>query len=408
MKTKKFNIIRTVILVLSACVIHGVMQGVHDNYGIMMSGLVGSTGISYAFISFCIGVGAFVYGLAQPFLGMLAIRRSNAFVIIVGIVFTTVGLIATPFCRTEILMFVFFGLVLPFGTTGLCFGIVMGAISPFVGEQKAVVVSGIVQASAGVGDALMSPALQTMSDTLGIQWAMTITAVPFIIMIPIAIWLGAVGREDTQTPMLQKEKVSLAGLISEAVKDRNYRLILISFSTCGFNMSIIESHLFSQYTSSGIENSVASLTLTVYGIATMVGAVVSGYLGSRLKMKNVLGVIYAIRVAISLAFLVVPITAPFAFVATAMLGMCGDSTVPPTSSTISRRFGADKMAVLYGFALIGHQVGAFLSAFLGGVFVNNGWGYKPLWIINLCLALVASVASFLIKESRVKSDTAKA
>ncbi len=398
-KHKEASIWESVILVIAACVIHGVMQGVHDNYGIMMNGLTSATGISYAFISFCIGVGALVYGIAQPFLGMLALKKTNSFVLMTGIIFTVLGLIITPFCSNHFFMLLFFGLVLPFGTTGLCFAIVMGSITPFLGEKRAAIVSGIVQASAGVGDALMSPTLQTMSDKFGIQTAMNVTALPFIIMIPIVLWLGRINKESRKAAAGNaKQKLSLSAIISAALKARNYQLIVIGFATCGFNMSIIESHLFSQLISSGIPNAIASLTLTVYGIATMVGAVASGYLGTRIKMKNVLGTIYALRVFISLAFLFVPKTTIFAFAAVAMLGLCGDSTVPPTSGIVSNNFGAENMAILYGFALIGHQAGAFASSFLGGIFVESGFGYEPLWLVNLCLASVAATASYMIKE----------
>ncbi len=395
----KTNPVLCIILVAAACLVFGAMQGVHDNYGIMMNGLVKTSGISYAYISFCIGVGALVYGVAQPFLGILALKKSNAFVLMIGIIFTVLGLVVTPFCKDPISMLVFFGLVLPFGTTGLCFGIIMGALTPVIGETKAAVVSGIVQASAGIGDAIMSPTLQTLSDNFGIQMAMSVTAIPFLIMIPIALWIGNVNAKSKSVEKEENAKrISLVTMLKEAFQDRDYRLILAGFATCGFNMSIIESHLFSQYLASGIENSTASLTLTVYGIATMVGAVLSGFLGTKFQMKNVLGTMYAMRVVISLGFLLVPMSVPFAFVATAMLGMCGDATVPPTSGIVSKRFGAEKMAVLYGFALIGHQVGAFLSSFLGGVFVKNQMGYKPLWVINLCLAAFAATASYMIKE----------
>ncbi|MCD7885545.1 MAG: MFS transporter [Lachnospiraceae bacterium] len=456
------NSLLCVILVIAACLVHGVMQGVHDNYGIMMQGLVRTTEISYAYISFCIGVGALVYGIAQPFLGMLALRKSNAFVILMGIALTVAGLIITPLCRKPLSMLLFFGILLPLGTTGLCFGIVMGAITPFLTEKRAALVSGIVQASAGVGDALMSPALQRMSDDFGIRIAMSVTALPFLIMIPIVLWMGRVNKarkaadengtgaaeeassektdaitdensrivpakhagkisndresrisdeylsentgENTgkNTSRIADEntggKLSLTAILRDAFRVRDYRLILIGFATCGFNMSIIESHLYSQYISYGIDSSAASLTLTVYGLATMTGAVLSGYLGTKFRMKNVLGTLYAMRVVISLSFLLVPKTAAFAFVAAALLGMCGDATVPPTSGIISKRFGAEKMAVLYGFALIGHQVGAFLSSFLGGLFVKNGMGYEPLWVVNLCLAAIAAAASYRIRE----------
>ena len=82
---KPESLFQSLVLVIAACIVHGVMQGVHDNYGIMMTGLIPYTGIDYVTISFAIGVGALVYGLAQPFLGILALRRSPVFVILVGI-----------------------------------------------------------------------------------------------------------------------------------------------------------------------------------------------------------------------------------------------------------------------------------------------------------------------------------
>ena len=62
------------------------------------------------------------------------------------------------------------------------------------------------------------------------------------------------------------------------------------------------------------------------------------------------------------------------------------------------------MAVLYGFALVGHQIGAFASASLGGQFVKAGMGYAPLWIVNLILATIAASASYAIREDSRKTD----
>ena len=403
------SLFQSIVLIIAACIVHGVMQGVHDNYGIMMTGLIPYTGIDYGAISFSIGVGALIYGVAQPFLGILALRKSNVFVIIVGIIFTVVGLIGTPLATNFPLLLLFFGIILPFGTTGLCFGIIMGAITPILGEKRAAVVSGLVQASAGVGDALMSPALNWTISTFDIAFAMRALTVPFLLMIPIALWMHSIGKStiEYEARINKNEnaaKVSLVSLLRFTLKDRDYRLIVIGFGTCGFNMSIIESHLFSQYLSYGIDSNTASLTLTVYGIATTIGAAGTGFLGAVFKMKNVLAGVYAMRVGISLAFLFLPKSIGFAFIATALLGLSGDATVPPTSGIISKRFGSQNMAVLYGFTLIGHQVGAFLSAYLGGVFVDNGLGYAPLWVVNLCLATVAAIASFRIRNENQKIE----
>ena len=183
----------------------------------------------------------------------------------VGIVCTVIGLVATPFCTNTLTLLFFFGLLLPFGTTGLCFGIIMGAITPILGEKRAAVVSGLVQASAGIGDALMSPALNLAISRFDIAVAMQALTVPFLLMIPIVIWMhslrkGLSGNEKEGSEEAVSKNVSLIPMLRFALKDRDYRLIVIGFGTCGFNMSIIESHLFSQYLSYGIDGSTASLT----------------------------------------------------------------------------------------------------------------------------------------------------
>lgn len=389
----------SILLIAVACLVYGVQQGIHDNYGIMMNGLLGPTGQSYKNISFCIGVGALIYGFDQPLLGMLAIKKSPTFVLLHGIAFMAAGLCLTPLCRSFFTLLLCFGIILPLGTTGLAFGILMSAITPVIGEKKAAAASGIVQAAAGIGDALMSPALESLISHFGIQTAMTSFAVPFLLFIPIAIWIGRMNSryaKAEETESVREE--SMSQMFKMGMRDPDYVKLLIAFSTCGFNMSIIESHLFSQYVSWGIPSTMASFIMTIYGIFTMIGSIAVGFLCTKLRMNRVLGTTYAIRVFVSLGILFLPKGKVLAIIATALLGCSGDATVPPTTNIITRKFGASRMAVLYGFTLCGHQAGAFLSSYLGGVFVDSGLGYTPLWIINICLASVAAACSCSIKE----------
>lgn len=389
-------------LILLACLVFGVQQGVHDNYGIMMSGLLGPTGQDYTHISFCIGVGALIYGFGQPLMGALALRTSQTFVLISGIILMAAGLCLTPLCRSFITLLLCFGIILPLGTTGLAFGILMSAITPIIGERRAVMASGIVQAAAGVGDALMSPALEQMISRFGIQPAMSVFAIPFILFIPIALWMGKLNRQYTEPEAREEVRnESMVSMIKNALKDRDYRLVTMAFATCGFNMSIIESHLFNQYVSWGISSDSASFIMTIYGIFTMIGAAATGFLCTKCRMNIVLGTTYAIRVVVSIGFLLLPKTIALAVISTALLGCSGDATVPPTTNIITKRFGPARMAVLYGFAIVGHQIGAFFSSYLGGVFVDLGLGYGPLWIANMCLASFAAICSYRIRLNRL-------
>ena len=398
------SLFQLILAVGAACVVFGVMQGIHDNYGIMMNGITKHTGIGYASVSFVIAVGQILYGATQPLFGMLALKKSNAFVLLTGILMMAAGLLATPFCTSTWSLLVFFGILLPSGTGALCFGIVMGAVAPIIGERRAALVSGVVQASAGIGDALMSPALQYAIARHGVAFSLPVFSVPILLTIPVVVWLGRSRKRteaaaDAQIRRAEAaESEKLSAVLRASFRDTTYWRLLIGFSTCGFHMSIIETHLFSQYVSSGIPGGIASLALSVYGIATMLGAVASGFLDQRFRAKNVLAGIYGLRVLIAIGFILLPKSIPFAFAATALLGLTGDSTVPPTTQIISAKVGVAKMAVVYGSIFIGHQIGAFASAWLGGVLVNTALGYTALWIADLCLCLAAAVFSHRIRD----------
>ena len=205
-------------------------------------------------------------------------------------------------------------------TGALCFGIVMGALAPIIGEKRAAIASGIVQASAGVGDAVMSPLLQRLTDGFGVTVSMPVFSVPILFMLPIVFWLGIKKKridKEHPTKIIEEtaEDEKLISILKAAFRDRTYWCLLIGFSTCGFHMSIIETHLFSQYVENGISSNIASLALTVYGIFTMLGAVITGFLGQKFRMKNVLAGVYGIRILIALAFIFIPKSVSFAFIA---------------------------------------------------------------------------------------------
>lgn len=115
-------------------------------------------------------------------------------------------------------------------------------------------------------------------------------------------------------------------------------------------------------------------------------------------MKKVLGSLYGIRVIVILAFLFLPKNMITVCVFTAMLGLIGNSTVPPTSGLVSRTFGAAKLATLFGVVFFAHQIGSFFSVWLGGICVSRTGSYHLIWIICAILSVFASVVSFLIKE----------
>lgn len=385
-------------LTLSAGLIYAVGSGIQSSYGIMLKSICSSSGISYSSVSFVLAIGQLMYGLTQPFFGLLALKKSNAFVLAFGAILTAAGLIAMPYCKSELLLLISLGIALPSGIGALSFGIIMSALSPAIPERFAAAISGIVTASSGIGSCVLSPIIQSRIAAGGLSSGVFFLAISALILLPVSLWLCKKRTPLKSQP--QTQKLRAAALFREAFRSRNYRRLMAGFFTCGFHMAIIELHLYSQFTSYGIADDTASYAFSVYGIITIAGSILSGAACSRFRMKHTLGTLYAFRAALTLWFLLSPKTVYTAFVFIALLGMTGNATVVPTSGLIEKEFGAHKLGTLFGFTFLCHQLGSFISAWLGGILISVTGSYNLIWVADAVLCVLAACASFTIKENR--------
>lgn len=388
------------LMIIAACLLFGLSLGVRMNYGIILNAFADNAGLMYSKISLVVAIGELVYGFTQPAFGVLALKKSNGFVLKVGLILLAGGFILSAFSRSALLLTLTLGILVSSGTGALCFGMIMGTISPFVGKSKAAAVSGIINASSGIGSSVMSPVVENLISGLGITKAMLILSLPALIFLPIAFWLSGMGRHHDveESDRGEIHNVSVTERLKEAVSSRTYRYLMIGFGTCGFHMSLIQNHLYSQIVSYGIDKSTAAFAYTTFGIGTMLGALACGFICLKIPIKNVLGSIYGLRVLLIAAFLfLLPknvVTVVFFAVA---MGLTGDATVTPTSEIISRKFGAESMGLLFGFTFICHQTGSFISTWLAGYLYQITGRYEMIWMMNLGLCALASFVSYRIR-----------
>ena len=388
-----------VLLTIAACLIYAISAGIRSNYGIMLRAISQNSGISYSSISFVLAVGQLVFGIMQPVFGVIALKKSNPFVLSCGVLLTVAGLLIIPFCKSVWMLLLFLGILLPSGTGALSFGIIMGAITAKLSENIASTVSGFVNASSGVGNTVLSPVLQTLIAGGSLFGAMLFLSVPTLILLPVSLWLCRPIPDQTQkkTQSTPEKNIPLKSLFLEALHNRTYQFLMIGFFTCGFYMAIIETHLYTQITTYGFSEKIAAYAFSIYGIFTMIGSVLSGVLCSRIQMRWVLGCLYGLR-SIIVLFLVLPKTLSTICAFTALLGLTGNATVSHTSGLISRTFGAAKLATLFGFVFFVHQIGSFLSACLGGISISATGSYTLIWCMCALLCVLASFVSFCIRD----------
>ena len=98
-------------IVIAACSLYAISAGLRSIYGIMLGTISEETGIAYDTVSLAIAVGQLVFGIAQPTFGVVALKKSNSFVLSLGCILIAVGLVMIPFCTADWMLLLFLGII---------------------------------------------------------------------------------------------------------------------------------------------------------------------------------------------------------------------------------------------------------------------------------------------------------
>ena len=400
----RLSVLKTVLLTLAASFIYAVYAGIRNNYGIMLSAVTDSTGVSFASVSFVLAAGQLVFGLAQPAFGMLASERGSIYAFVSGAVLASAGMLLIPMCRSAVSLLICLGIILPAGTGAVSFGLLMGTAEPKLPSGSVSVISGIVSAGSGIGNIILSPVLSILIRAGGLMYGMAVLTVPVMLTLPVSLLLTrsvpkTAAAENSLLHQPETEQKSIKLLFKKAVKNRIYISLMSGFFTCGFHMALLTNHLPAQIQSFGFSAETAAYAFSAYGAAGAAGSVLSGSLCGRYKMKNVLGFFYGLRPITVLLFILLPKTLFNITLFTVLFGFSGAATVPPVSGIISRTFGAGNLAALYGFVFFIHQTGGFFGAWLGGLCFEASGSYLGIWAVSIVFSTAASVISFAVNET---------
>lgn len=381
-----------------ATFLYAICAGFRDNYGIMLPYLVEWSGISYSSVSFIIALGQLFFGLMQPVFGFLALRTSPRLVLCLGASMMLTGLVLIPYSSNMFMLTLTLGILLPAGTAGGSFGLIMSCLNQTLTPHQAHISSGYVAAGIGFGICILSPVIQSTVAAYGIVKGILLLSFIVALLIPASLWI-------TRNITPAKRSASAAAkkpakeIFREALRVPAYQRITFGFFTCGFHMAMIQTHLFSQLTSFGIPEHAAAYGLSVYGIGVIVGGVGSGMACTRFLMSRILGVLYGSR-CLWVILLLLPLPVPVLFAVIFMLGATGPATIAPTSGMVHKLFDPAHLATLFGFVYLIHQIGAFTSAWSGGLCRSLTGSYAGIWYADIVLCLLASLACFSIREAK--------
>ncbi|HZX32904.1 MAG TPA: MFS transporter [Rhodocyclaceae bacterium] len=399
----KTNNWRTPVLILvCGSIILTLAMGVRHTAGLFLQPMTLAHGWSRETFSFAIALQNLVWGLASPFAGAIADRHGAGRTIAAAAALYLVGLMLMAHADTSLALDLSGGLLIGLGLSGTTFAVILGVIGRHTTPQKRSLALGVASAGGSFGQFAVLPIGQTLIGAFGWQSALMLLACGVGLIVPLA-WTMADGHRPSAGP-----GQSVAQALREAGGERSFHYLFWSYFVCGFQTAFIMLHLPSFLVDSGFSANVGMTAVALIGLFNIFGSFLFGWGGGRCSKKNLLALIYGLRGVAIVVFLSVPLSSVSAWVFAAAMGLLWLGTVPLTNGLVAQIFGLRYMSMLTGVVFLGHQLGSFLGAWLGGRIYDETGSYLVAWAVAVGLSVLATILSWPIDERPLAREGARA
>ena len=402
------------LVLLAAGGVFAVTMGARQSMGLFLSVINTTTGLGLASISLAFGVGQLWWGLTQPVAGIVADRYGAGRVLLFGLLLVALGTALVPLMTTTFGLIVAIGVLAAGGAGFAGPSVLLAATARLTPPERRGMASGIVNAGGSFGQFVFVPIAQGITAVAG--WALAMQSLAAIVLLALpAAWLlrgssrAAMATAATASSAVATEPVETTRqAIGRAMRDPSYQLLSAGFFVCGFHVAFIATHLPGVVAACQLPPSVGAWALATVGLFNIVGSFSMGWAIGRWRMKSLLSMVYAARAIAVLAFVLAPKTEAVVLVFAAFIGLTYLSTVPATAGLVAKFFGTSRMATLFGFVMLSHQIGGFLGAWLGGKAFEWRGNYDWMWYADIVLAIGAALVHLPIREARLPSRAAAA
>lgn len=384
---------RTPLIILTVgCIILTLSMGVRHTAGLFLQPMTLDHGWSRETFSFAIAIQNLVWGLASPFAGALADRHGAGRTITVSAALYVLGLILMAQADTPLAFDLSAGVLIGFGLSGTTFAVIMGVVGRHTTPEKRSLALGITSAGGSFGQFAVLPVGQMLISTYGWQSALVLLAAGVGLIAPLAYAMA-----DGHKPASGAGQ-SIVEALREAGGERSFHFLFWSYFVCGFQTAFIMLHLPSYLVDGGLSANVGMTAVALIGLFNIFGSFIFGWGGGRTSKKNLLVLIYALRAVAILIFMLIPLSTVASWIFAAVIGLLWLGTVPLTNGLVAQIFGLRYMSMLTGVIFLGHQLGSFLGAWLGGRIFDQTGSYALAWLLAIGLSVLAAWCSWPIDE----------
>jgi MFS family permease len=400
-KEKFFENRKALIVLIAGSFVVLVSMGVRQTWGLFYQFFDSDLGINRTQFGLAIGVQMLFWGITAPLFGMIADKYGSNRAAFVAFLFYIIGTwIVLNQPASNSIFVISMGVVIGTALGGTAVSVPVAAVGKYFSDKNRTIAIGIVTGAASIGFFIMPLFTKFSNDAHG--WQNTIQYfIYFLIFASIcSLFLFKKDYVDLTNNSLTRDQTASKALI-EAFKHKGYMLLVAGFFVCGFQITLVATHIPGYIQQKGLPEWTAAAILALIGFFNIFGTIGMGFLASKYSKKILLSILYFSRGVILVLFLLLPSSTFTALAFGVLFGILWLATIPPTNGIVAQIFGTKYLGTLFGIVFFSHQVGSFLGAYLGGYFFDTYGSYDYAWYLSILLSVFAGFVHLPIDENPV-------
>ena len=395
------------ITLLAACFVILVSMGIRQSFGLFFSAFEQDLNSTRTEFGLAIGIQMLFWGIFAPLFGIIADKFGGNKAVFMGFVIFGLGiymLYSGP--NTGIFFQLSLGVLVGTALGATAMSVPVSEVGKHFPNESRSMATGIVTAAASVGY-FLSP-LFTKYSLGAVGWESTLQSFMYFILFGLVASMFLTPNKNIENNLKDSSKnQTFISALKEAFSHKGYLLLNAGFFVCGFQITMVATHIPGYMQDRGLGGWSATIILALIGLFNIVGTLGMGYLGTKYSNKVLLSILYFSRAVVICIFIFLPPSIYTAIFFGITFGILWLSTVPPTNGIVAQIFGTKYLSTLFGIVFLTHQFGSFAGALLGGYFYDIYGSYDYAWYIAIVLSLFATLVHLPINEKPiVRAETA--
>lgn len=356
-------------------------------------------GWTRTFTSSTAAVALLVMAIIAPFGGRLVDKQGARAILLIGLGALATGCFLVAATANPIAFFLAFS-----GIAAVGFGLVATHVVSTAVEQEVThntgLATGIATSGSTGGQFIFVPLLALLISTY--DWRMAFVALglgTLVIMGCVYRWFPNHRQMTSNQFEFEDPQTSIWQDLGRILKLPAFQILFWSYFICGYTTSgVIETHFLPYADFCGFGPVPSATAYGLLSAINLVGMILAGWLTDKMNRPLLLGIIYLIRGLTFIILINVGTSFETLIFFSILFGLVDYSTVPVTASLVATHIGKGVMGLAFGLISAGHQVGAALGAYFGGLLYDLYSQYNWVWWSSVLLAVIAGVLVFLIRD----------